>query len=73
VSPITFDHVVLVDATGLRRSYSAEQFLSLPLDVRIQHILSRDIEFFRGATRLERGEALKSLRGSVTPGARSSK
>jgi hypothetical protein len=58
----TFDRVVILSATGERRSYSAEAFLALPLATRIQHILARDVEFFQGYTKLERAEALKSLR-----------
>ena len=57
-----FDRVVVINAEGQRRSYSAQEFLALPLATRIQHILARDVEFFRGMLRLERTEALKSLR-----------
>lgn len=59
---LTVDRVVIVDATGSRLSYSIDEFLALPLAVRIQCILARNIEFFQGANRLDRGEALKSLR-----------
>lgn len=57
-----FDRVVLISATGERQSLSAEEFLTLPLATRIQHILARNVEFFQGYTKLERAEALKSLR-----------
>jgi len=62
VEQATFDRVVVIDVQGQRRSYSAEEFLALPLATRIQHILARDVEFFRGMIKLERTEALKSLR-----------
>ena len=62
VERAVFDRVVIVDASRERRSYSAEEFLALPLAIRIQHILARDVEFFQGYTKLERSEALKSLR-----------
>jgi len=58
----TFDRVVVINAEGQRRSYSVEEFLALPLATRIQHILARDVEFFRGMLKIERAEALKSLR-----------
>ena len=58
----TFDRVVVINDQGQRRSYSAEEFLAMPLATRIQHILARDVEFFRGMIKLERTEALKSLR-----------
>ena len=62
LEPLTFDRVVIVSATGERRSHTAEEFLALPLATRIQHILARNVEFFQGYTKLERAEALKSLR-----------
>lgn len=58
---INFDRVVIFDA-GRREIYSAEQFLGLPLDRRIKHILSRDIEFFDGDAKVDRADALRSLR-----------
>ena len=57
-----FDRVVIVGAAGERRTYSAKEFLALPLATRIQHILAREVEFFQGNFKLERAEALKSLR-----------
>ena len=57
-----FDRVVIFTSGGGRRSYSAEEFLALPLATRIQHILARNIEFYQGYSKLERSEALKSLR-----------
>ncbi len=62
IDPAIFDRVVIVDAAGERRTYSAEAFLALPLATRIQHILAREVEFFQGYVKLERAEALKSLR-----------
>jgi hypothetical protein len=57
-----FDRVVILAGTGAQKAYSTEEFLALPLAQRIQHILAREVEFFQGYTRLERAEALKSLR-----------
>lgn len=57
-----FDRVVILAGTGVQRAYSTEEFLALPLATRIQHILAREVEFFQGYVRLERAEALKSLR-----------
>lgn len=57
-----FDRVVILDRAGGRETYSAKQFLELPLDRRIKHILSRDIEFFRGHAKVEQADALESLR-----------
>lgn len=62
-TPPAFDRVVIQDDdSGSRRTLTATQFLALPLDVRIQHILTRKIEFFYGDDRVERAAALKSLR-----------
>jgi hypothetical protein len=57
----TFDAVVITDGAGSRR-YSAAEFLALPLHVRIQHILGRGADFYLGEERIERADALKSLR-----------
>jgi hypothetical protein len=57
-----FDRVVIREDTGAPRTLSAKQFLALPLHVRIQHILARDVQFFRGQDEVDRASALKSLR-----------
>jgi hypothetical protein len=57
-----FDRVVINTPTGSRATFSVEQFLELPLAVRIQHILAREVEFYHGPIKVERAEALKSLR-----------
>jgi hypothetical protein len=58
-----FDRVVVTSASvGGRQTYSAEEFLALPLATRIQHILAREVKFYQGAVELERADALKSLR-----------
>lgn len=62
IEPTVFDRVVIRDETGSRRTLTATQFLALPLDVRIQHILAREIQFFQGEDRIDRAAALKSLR-----------
>jgi hypothetical protein len=50
------------DETGSRRTLTARQFIALPLDLRIQHILAREIRFFHGEEQIDRAAALKSLR-----------
>jgi len=57
-----FDRVVISPAAGGLQSYSAEEFLALPLATRIQFILARQVRFFQGSLELERADALKSLR-----------
>jgi len=59
---VVFDRVRVVVSGIVRKTYSREQFLALPLHVRIEFILSRDIQFLLGETRVDRNEALKSLR-----------
>ncbi len=61
---IIFDRVVIRHGTGRRETYSVEAFLELPLDTRIKCILSRDIEFFQGDTKVGRADTLRSLRPS---------
>jgi hypothetical protein len=62
IAPPVFDRVTVRDDAGAWRTLTAEQFLALPLNLRIQHILARDIQFFRGDERVDRAKALKSLR-----------
>ena len=58
----SFDRVLISTAAGTRQTYSAEEFLALPLATRIAHILAREVRFFQGSLEIERAEALKSLR-----------
>jgi hypothetical protein len=60
-SPV-FDRVQIRDDSGSWRTLTAEQFLALPLNVRIQYILAREIQFYRGDDLVDRAKALKSLR-----------
>jgi hypothetical protein len=62
LSQDSFDRVVLLDESGASQVLSKEQFLALPLHLRISHILGRQLEFFLGDARVDRGDALKSLR-----------
>jgi hypothetical protein len=57
-----FDRVTVQHDDGSRRTYSAEEFLALPLHDRIRYILARDVEFYRDGTPVDRGLALRSLR-----------
>jgi hypothetical protein len=64
-----FDRVVVVERSGARRSYSRDQFMALPLDERVAHILSRQIEFFLEQVPVDRSKALRklyALRAQVT-------
>jgi hypothetical protein len=56
---LPFNRVVNLD-TG--ESLSVDQFLALPLDVKIGYVLSRSVAFYDGATLVERKVALASLR-----------
>lgn len=56
---LAFNRVVVAG----NQEFSADDFLQLPLDVRIRHILGRSIAFFLGADPVDRKLALKSIRG----------
>jgi len=62
MATFTFDRVVIVGTDGERRSYTAKEFLALPLHTRIRHVLARELEFYRGETLVDQSTALKSLR-----------
>ncbi len=57
---VPFDRVRL---TGESRGIelSLDEFLKLPLPLRIRHILAREIEFFSANVPVDRGEALRRL------------
>lgn len=55
-----FDRVV-IDAQGVTRSYTFEQFLQLPLHLRVQHLMNREILFFNGDRPVERRMVLRAL------------
>jgi hypothetical protein len=63
VDPIPFDRIVIAGSSGLPTVYSVEQFFALPLHQRIEHVLRRDVTFFRGNVEVDRAIALRSLRG----------
>ena len=56
-----FDRVVL-SKEGKRSSLTAEEFGALPLDQRVRCLLERAVEFYLGATPVDRRLALASLR-----------
>jgi hypothetical protein len=58
---LPFNRIVLVE-NGRRRELTVEQFLELPLDLRINYVLSRALEFYDAATPVARSVALASLR-----------
>lgn len=66
MEPLVFDRVVVVLADGRRRTYSAHEFIALPLHERIQHVLERNIQFFRGDAAVDRNGALRSLAQNKT-------
>ena len=59
---LVFDRVTIASDDGTRRSYSAQEFLALPLHERVRYILGRDVAFFLGSIPVERGTALRALR-----------
>jgi hypothetical protein len=54
---VAFDRVVVGTVT-----YSVEEFLRLPLTVRVRHILSGEASFFRGGAPVDAMRALNGLR-----------
>ncbi|MCC6646930.1 MAG: hypothetical protein IT374_15320 [Polyangiaceae bacterium] len=64
---VAFDRVVMTDAAG-RRELGVEEFLSLPLSVRIRCVLAREAAFFLGAVEVDRKRALDSLRRARAAG-----
>jgi hypothetical protein len=58
---LPFDRIVVVDG-GVRRDMSVGDFFKLPLERRIEHILSRQLEFRRGAQDVDSRVALRALR-----------
>jgi hypothetical protein len=60
---LPFDRVVVGETT-----YSVQEFLQLPLTVRVRHILSREVAFFRGKARIEATRALNGLREQMNRG-----
>jgi len=58
-----FDRVVIV-VDGRSVSFTADQFLALPLADRIRYILGKQCTFYRGATPVDTKVALASLRGT---------
>lgn len=63
---LPFDRVVIRDQ-GHVRACDVDQFLALPLHLRVRIILQRDIDFFSGEEPVDRGVALKSLRQELPP------
>jgi|HubBroStandDraft_6_1064221.scaffolds.fasta_scaffold927056_2 hypothetical protein len=61
---LPFDHVVITEA-GVARRMNLADFLEMPLPGKIRHVLSRTIEFYDGATLVDRKVALASLRESA--------
>ena len=57
-----FDNVTIRGERGTR-SLSTDEFLRLPIHERIQHILSRNVDFFDGPKLVELRAALAWLRG----------
>lgn len=57
-----FDRVVVLEPGVAPRTYLRDDFVSLPIHVRVRYILERRVEFFSGTTLVDRAEALKALR-----------
>jgi hypothetical protein len=62
------DRVVLSDG-GKLRELTVQEFLQLPIHVRVRAILGRSVEFYAGSVLVERQEALKVLRSLESSGA----
>ena len=67
MDPIAFDRVVIGGPHGLRSEYTVAEFFALPLHERIEHVLKRDIAFFRGNVEIDLASALRSLRTWTEP------
>lgn len=67
MDPVAFDRIVIVGPHSLRSEYTVQEFLALPLHERIEHVLKRDVKFFRGNVEIDRASALRSLRASSLP------
>ncbi len=62
---MVFDRVVVAEQGNSPRSYSRDEFISLPIHLRVRYILERQVEFFLGASPVDRGVALQGLRSLV--------
>lgn len=61
---LTFDRVVVCQSP--LESYSAQEFLRLPMHQRIRCLLRQGIEFFQNNERVDRRQALASLRRAAS-------
>lgn len=61
MSTLAFDQVIHTEA-GVRTCWTAEAFLTLPLEMRVHAVLSGSLEFSLGGVAVERRAALASLR-----------
>lgn len=59
--PLPFDRVVLAG-----RTYTAEEFLHLPLSQRVRHILKHEVTFLKGDVPIRSAIALGGLRAAAT-------
>ena len=56
-----FDRVVVTDGAA-PRIYSRDEFVDLPIHVRVRYILERQVQFFLGVSPVDRAAALQGLR-----------
>jgi hypothetical protein len=63
--PLLFDRVVILST---QQSMRVEQFVALPLDVRIAYVLARQVAFYAGTTQIDSKVALSSLRTAQLKG-----
>ena len=66
MNDLPFDAVV-IDHGPEKLRLTAAEFMRLPLPERIQVILERHIEFFKGTLTIERSVGLQSLMGLGRP------
>jgi hypothetical protein len=57
-----FDRVILTEQGAPPRVMSRDEFVRLPIHLRVRYILERQVEFFLGPAPVNRAVALQSLR-----------
>lgn len=64
---LPFEYIKIRTPEGLVRSLTADELLLLPLHTRVRWLLDESIEFYRGATLVDRRVALAALRRASAP------
>lgn len=66
-----FDRVIVTEQGAPPRVMSRDEFVRLPIHLRVRYILERQVEFFLGTAPVNRGVALQSLRAMTADRAKS--